>query len=75
MIYSKFDKYTDRAETELLKKCTELRDKFLRCNIKTDILDEKDLIQLCNSFLNLNYADKESVDIDEDNILMLGGKR
>ena len=36
----------------------------------TEILDEASLIQLCNSFLNMNYAHREDSDI-EDRVVML----
>ena len=56
------NKYDDNAEKDLLRRCLELSNKFERCGIKTEILDESSLIQLCNSFLNMNYAqDRKSV--------------
>lgn len=61
---------TDNCEKDLLKRCLELSNKFERCDIKTEILDEPSLIQLCNSFLNLNYAHREDSDI-EDKVTML----
>jgi len=38
---------------------------FERCDIKTEILDEASLIQLCNSFLNMHYAHREDSDIED----------
>ena len=67
MINSKFD---DNSEKDLLKRCLNLSNKFERCGIKTEILDEASLIQLCNSFLNMNYAHREDTDID-DKVIML----
>lgn len=63
-------KRTDNCEKDLLKRCMELSNKFERCDIKTEILDEASLIQLCNSFLNMNYAHREDSDI-EDRVVML----
>ena len=63
-------KRTDNCEKDLLKRCMELSNKFERCDIKTEILDEASLIQLCNSFLNMNDAYREDSDI-EDRVVML----
>lgn len=63
-------KYSDNAEKDLLKRCLELSNKFERTGIKTEILDEPSLIQLCNSFLNMNYAHREDSEI-EDKVIML----
>ena len=38
--------------------------------IKTEILDEQQIIQLCSSFTNMNYAYKEDSDY-EDNLPMI----
>ena len=62
--------HNDNSEKDLLKRCLDLSNKFERCGIKTEILDEPSLIQLCNSFLNMNYAHREDTDI-EDKVLML----
>ena len=43
---------------------------FENFSFKTEILDEASLIQLCNSFLNMNYAHREDSDI-EDRVVML----
>lgn len=63
-------KRTENCEKDLLKRCIELTNKFERCDIKAEILDEQALIQLCNSFLNVNYAYKEEIEID-DKVTML----
>lgn len=63
-------KYDDNSEKDLLKRCLDLSNKFERCGIKAEILDEPSLIQLCNSFLNMNYAYREDNDI-EDKIVIL----
>ncbi len=61
-----FEKRTDIAEKELLKNAMNLVNKFSNCGIKAEILSEQELIQLCNSVLNINFAFKEdSNDIDE----------
>lgn len=58
-------KRTDNCENDLLKRCRELPSKFERCDIQTEILDESSLIQLFNSFLNMNYSHREDNDIEE----------
>lgn len=63
-------KHDDNSQKDLLKRCIDFSNKFERCGIKTEILDEHALIQLCNSFLNMNYAHREDTDI-EDKVLML----
>lgn len=60
----------DYAEKDLLKRAMELTNKFATCNIKTEILDEQQIIQLCSSFTNMNYAYKEDSDY-EDNLPMI----
>ena len=60
-----------KCEKDLLKKCFELSSKFERSGIKVDILDEPSLIQLCNSFLNMNYAHREDQDDIDDSVVML----
>ena len=62
--------HNDNSEKDLLKRCLDLSNKFERCGIKTEILNETSLIQLCNSFLNMNYAHRDDTDI-EDKVLML----
>lgn len=63
-------KRTDNCEKDLLKRCIELSSKFERCDIQTEILDESSLIQLCNSFLNMNYAHREDNDIEEKILIL-----
>ena len=55
----------DYAEKDLLKRAMELSNKFSTCNIKTEILDEQQIIQLCSSFTNMNYAYKEDSDYED----------
>lgn len=54
-----FEKNTDTAEKELLKRAMDLVNKFSNCGIKAEILNEQELIQLCNSTLNINFAFRE----------------
>ena len=61
-------KNTDIAEKELQKQAMDLSNKFSNCGIKTEILNEQELIQLCNSTLNINFAFKEDNDEVEDRI-------
>lgn len=59
-------KTDDNCEKELLKRSIALEKKFSNCNIKLELLDETELIRLCNSFLNMNYAMRENeLDMEE----------
>lgn len=61
-------KNTDIAEKELQKQAMDLSNKFSNCGIRTEILNEQELIQLCNSTLNINFAFKEDNEDVEDRI-------
>lgn len=61
-------KNTDIAEKELQKQAMDLSNKFSNCGIRTEILNEQELIQLCNSTLNINFAFKEDNEDIEDRI-------
>lgn len=56
IIYKKTD---DNCEKELLKRSIGLEQKFSNCGIKLELLDESELIRVCNGFLNINYATRE----------------
>ena len=60
-----YEQYTDNAEKDLLKRAIDLINKFENCDIKAELLDENLLIQLCNSFTNINYVFKEDTEFDE----------
>ena len=60
-----FAKNNDIVEKELLKQAMDLVNKFGNCGIKADILNEQELIQLCNSTLNINFAFREDNEFDE----------
>ncbi len=61
-----YEKNSDTAEKELQKQAMDLVNKFNNCGINAEILNEQDLIQLCNSALNINFAFREDNDeIDE----------
>ena len=60
-----FEKNSDTAEKELLKRAMDLVNKFGNCGIKVDILNEQELIQLCNSTLNINFAFREDNEFEE----------
>ena len=63
IIYKKTD---DNCEKELLKRSIALEQKFLNCGVKLELLDETELIRVCNSFLNMNYATRENeLDMEE----------
>ncbi len=55
----------DYAEKDLLKRAMELVNKFANCNIKSEILDEQYIIQLCSGFTNMNFAFKEDSDYED----------
>jgi len=57
-----YNNYSDIAGKELLKMVMDLADKFNNCGIKAEILKEQELLQLCNSVLNINFAFKEDVE-------------
>ena len=59
------DKNGDMVEKELLKRAMDLTNKFGNCGIKVDILNEQELIQLCNSTLNINFAFREDNEFEE----------
>lgn len=59
------EEYADNAEKDLLKRSMDLINKFENCDMKVELLDENLLIQLCNSFTNINYAFKEDNDFEE----------
>lgn len=46
----------------------DLVNKFGNCGIKVEILNEPELIQLCNSTLNINFAFREDNEEFEDKI-------
>jgi len=62
----------DYSEKDILKRAMELTNKFAVCNIKTEILNESQIIQLCSSFTNMNCAYKEDSDYI-DYIPTIGG--
>ena len=55
----------DYAEKDLLKRAMELVNKFSNCNIKSEILEEQYIIQLCSGFTNMNFAFKEDSDYED----------
>ena len=61
-----YKKTEDNCEKELLKRSIALEQKFSNCGIKLELLDETELIRVCNSFLNMNYATRENeLDMEE----------
>ncbi len=56
---------SDYAEKDLLKRAMELVNKFANCNVKSEILDEQYIIQLCSGFTNMNFAFKEDSDYED----------
>lgn len=49
----------DTAEKDIQKRAREIVQKFSNCGIKLEILNDQYLIQICNSFTNINIATKE----------------
>lgn len=63
IIYKKTD---DDCEKELLKRSIGLEQKFANCGVKLELLDESELIRVCNGFLNISYATREhDLEIEE----------
>lgn len=60
-----YEEYKDNVEKDLLKRAIDIINKFENCDIKVELLDENLLIQLCNSFTNINYAFKEDNEFEE----------
>ncbi len=59
-------KTDDNSEKELLRRSIALEQKFSNCGIKVELLDETELIRVCNGFLNMNYATRENeLDMEE----------
>ncbi|MEG2235148.1 MAG: hypothetical protein RR144_01720 [Clostridia bacterium] len=70
-----FENYNENAEKDLQKRQMDIVNKYENCDIKVEILDEANLIQLCNSFLNINFAFKEDTEYEEKvPFLNVGGK-
>lgn len=63
-----FEKNSDVAEKELQKRAMDLVNKFNNCGIRVEILGEQELIQLCNSTLNINFAFREDLDEYDEKI-------
>lgn len=55
----------DYAKKDLLKRANDLINKFAGCRIKSTILNEQQIIQLCSSFTNMNWAYKEDADCED----------
>ena len=60
----------DTAELDIKKRAREIVQKFENCGIKLEVLNDQYLIQVCNSFINMNIATKEGLDY-QDNIPIL----
>lgn len=60
-----WDKHNEYAQKDMSKRCLDIQNKFANCNIKTEVLNEEKVIQLCNSFVNSNYAYKEDADYED----------
>lgn len=53
---------SDYAEKDLLKRGNELVNKLANCNVKSEMLEEQYIVQLCSGFTNMNFAFKEDSD-------------
>ncbi|MCX8075243.1 MAG: hypothetical protein N2749_06650 [Clostridia bacterium] len=56
---------SEYAEKDLLKRAMDLLNKFSSCNIKSEILEEQYIIQLCSGFTNMNFAFKEDSEYND----------
>lgn len=50
---------SDTAEKDIQKRAREIVQKFDNCGMKLEILNDQYLVQICNSFTNINVASKE----------------
>lgn len=55
-----WEKNVDYAEEELMKRANDMETRFRNCNYKTKILEEKEIIQLVNSYTNPTTAYDEN---------------
>lgn len=55
----------DYAEKELKKITSDISQRLDTCGIKNQILNEQEIIQLVNSFTNMNLAGKEDADYED----------
>jgi len=55
----------DYAEKDILKRAMDLSNKFAVSNIKTEILNEQEIIQLCSNFINISDTFKEDSEYDD----------
>lgn len=56
---------SEYVEKDLLKRAMDLVNKFSSCNIKSEILEEQYIIQLCSGFTNMNFAFKEDSNYED----------
>ena len=56
---------SDYAEKDLLKRAMELVNKLANCRVKSEILEEQYIIQLCSGFTNMNFAFKQDSDYED----------
>lgn len=56
---------SEYAEKDLLKRAMELVNKFANCGVKSEVLNEEYIIQLCTGFTNINFAFKEDSDYED----------
>lgn len=59
------EEVSDSAEQELQKRAREIVQKFDNCGMKLEILNDQYLIQVCNSFTNMNVSTKEDSDYQD----------
>lgn len=65
-----WEKDSDYVEDSLFKRINELNLKFTNAGYQTQVLDDKDIIQLCNSYTNPSTAYTEGTDYS-DNFMKL----
>lgn len=56
-----WDKYKDGVERDILKRCEELAEKFKDCQVETEIIQEREIIRLCNLINNPASVNEEHV--------------
>lgn len=57
-------KYEDGCERDLYKQAADVASKFTGCGIPTDLLEQKEIVRLCNLINNPSYTHLEDTDFD-----------
>lgn len=58
-----WSRYREGIESDLIKECKEMIQKFESVNISSDIIKEQEIVRLCNLINNPAYTHIENMDI------------